>query len=314
MRNRKQIMKHLGMLTFLKPSKKYINIGDREMNGVFGSSKKGVPTGKVTELAGLNHAGKTLWTIILAILAQIQHKAFVIWIDLEGTWDDSWALKLGMNLSSRRFYLIQPLVVKWAKTDKGGSKKAKGRGAGKVFLQTIEWNFREVEEVIGDFKQEYPDRPVFIVCDSIANMVVEEAMAAGATDQNMNTQQKRAAWLSQYLPKLCGLIANYDAWMFFINQIRDNPAAFGADKEYTPGGKAVAHVAHLRAWIRKLKGGKVINAGKVVGIKGKIINKKNKTGDSSVAYMERGFQIRWDKMPNFKKAIKFMDIKEAEKD
>lgn len=313
MRSRKEIMKTLGMLTFLKPSKKYIDIGDKDMNGVYGSRSKGIPSGKVIELAGIEHAGKTLWTLILAILAQIQHKAFVIWIDLEGTWDNSWALKLGMNLSKRRFYLIQPLVVKWAKTDKGTSKKAKGRGEGKVFLQTIEWNFREVEEIIADFKQEYPDRPVFIACDSVANMVVEEAMAAGATGQNMNTQQRRAVWLAMYLPKLCGLINNYDAWMVFINQIRLKPGGFG-DPEYTPGGKAVAHIAHARVWLKKLKGGILIQNGKPVGMKGKAINKKNKTGDTSVAYMTRGFQIRWDRMPNFKKAFKFMDIKEAEKD
>jgi RecA/RadA recombinase len=308
------VMKSLGMQTFLKPSKKFIDIGDAEMNGVFGSKSKGVPSGKVTEIAGPNHAGKTLWALILSVLAQQQHKAKVFWIDLEETWDDSWAELFGLDLSDRRFYLIQPLVVKFAAQDKGTSKKAKSRKAGRVFLQTIEWNFRELEAAMAQFKEEYPDRPIVVVCDSIANMIVEEAEAAGATEQTMSTQQKRAAWLSAYLPRLVGLMANYDGWLNFINQIRDNPMAFGADKESTPGGKAVAHNAHCRVGIKKLKGGKLMQNGKPVGIKGKIINKKNKTGNKSVAYRERGFQIRWDRLPNLKKALKFSDIKEAEKD
>lgn len=308
-----RVMKALGMVTFLKPSKKHIDTGDAEMNGVLGSKKYGIPSGKIFECAGVNHAGKTLWTLILAIMAQMQHKAFVVWIDLEGTWDDAWAKNLGMNLSERRFYLIQPKVVKFAKTDKGGSKKAKARKAGKVFLQTIEWNFAEMELVIADFKERYPSRPIFVALDSIANAIVEEAQEAGPTGQNMSTQQKRAVFFSSYLPKLCSLAMNYDAWMVFINQIRTNPVAFGSDKEYSPGGMAVAHNAHCRVQIRKLKGGKLLNNGKPVGIKGKIVNKKNKTGENSVAYMERGFQIRWDKKP-LKKALKFLDIKEAEKD
>jgi RecA/RadA recombinase len=311
---REKILKQLGMLTFLKPSKKHIDIGDEEMNGVHGSKKYGMPSGKIYEFAGVNHAGKTVWTLILAVLAQMQHKALVLWIDLEGTWDNPWAHKFGLNTkSSRRFYLIQPLVVKFAKADKGGSKKAKARKAGKVFLQTIEWNFAEMELVLADFKERYPNRPVFIAVDSLANATVEEAQEAGATGQNMSTQQKRAAFFSYYLPKLCSLAMNYDGWIVFINQIRINPAAFGADKESTPGGNAVAHNAHCRNSVKKVKGGKLLHNGKPVGIKGKIINKKNKTGEGSEAYMERGFQIRWDKKP-LSKALKFMDIKEAEKD
>lgn len=312
---RERILKTLGMVTFLKPSKKHIDLGDPEMNAVWGSRKKGIPSGKLFEVAGINHAGKTLWVLILAIFAQMLFKAKVFWIDLENTWDDDWATNLGMNLSDRRFYLIQPLVVKFTKSDKGGSKKAKARKKGSSFLQTIEWNFLELEAAMAEFKEKYPSRPIFIAVDSVANMTVEEAQNAGPTGQNMNTQNKRAIFLSGYLPKVCSLAMNYDAWFMFINQIRDNPGALpGQDKEYTPGGKAVAHNAHCRVYIRKLKGGKLLSNGKPIGIKGKIINKKNKTGENSVAYQERGFQIRWDKIKSIRKAIKFLDIKEAEKD
>ena len=308
---REQILKSLGMVTFLKPSVKHIDIGNKEINKVFGN-KQGIPSGKLFELAGLEHAGKTLWCIILAILAQLQHKAFVVWIDLEGTWDDDWALKLGMDLSKYRFYLIRPTVVKWVKSDKGGSKKAKSRKAGNVFLQSIEWSYREAEAVMGWFKEKYPDRPIFLVTDSVANMQTEVQANAGATDQNMSTQQARAAFLSMYLPKMAQLASNYDGWFWFINQIRTNPAKAFGNPEYTPGGKALAHNAHSRIWLRKLKGGQLIVNGVVRGIKGKAVNIKNKVGGGSEAYLKYGFQIAWDKPLN--EAMKFMDIKKAEKD
>jgi RecA/RadA recombinase len=308
---REQILKQLGMLTFLKPHKVTINIGHPAINKVFGN-EKGVPSGKMYELSGVEHAGKTTWCIILAGLAQLQHNAFVIWIDLEGTWDNTYGRRLGMSCREKNFYLIKPIVVKFAKVAKGGSVKLKKRKAMKTFLQSIEWSFKEAEEVMAWIKTNYPDRPIFVCCDSVANMQTEVQFTAGATDQNMATNQARAQFLSNNLPRWTQLAENYDAWMFFINQIRSNPAQAFGDPEYTPGGKALAHNAHSRVWLKKLKGGKMLLNGKVIGLKGKAINKKNKVGGGSEAYLDCGYQINWSKP--IKRAMKFMSIKEAEKD
>lgn len=91
---REQILEHLGMATFLKPHKCLIDLGNKDINMVYGNPD-GLPSGKMYELAGVEHAGKTLWCLILASLAQLLFNAVVIWIDLEGTWDSSWARSLG---------------------------------------------------------------------------------------------------------------------------------------------------------------------------------------------------------------------------
>ena len=312
---REQILESLGMATFLKPHKCWIDLRNEEIHKVYGAPK-GIPSGKMFELAGVEHAGKTLWCLILASLAQLQHNAFVIWIDLEGTWDNAWAKKFGMHLSSSRFYYIKPVAVKFIKVAAGGSKKIQFRRKAGAFLQTIEWTFREAEEVMLWVKTNYPDRPIFLAIDSVANMRTEVQEMAGATDQNMATNQARAQFLSNNLPHWCQLASNYDAWMFFINQIRTNPAQAFGNPEYTPGGKALAHNAHSRVWLRKLKGGELLKNGKTIGMKGKCLNKKNKIGGGSEAYHKYGFQITWDKLPakDILKAIKFVNIKQAEKD
>jgi hypothetical protein len=107
---------------------------------------------------------------------------------------------------------------------------------------------------------------------------------------------------------------NYDAWVFFINQIRTNAAKAFGNPEYTPGGKALAHNAHSRVWLRKLKGGELLKGGKPCGIKGKSINMKNKIGSGSEAYHRHGFQFNWTHDKPVPKGLKFMSIKEAEKD
>lgn len=299
------------MVTFLKPHKVIIDIGNKEINAVYGNPN-GLPSGKMYELAGVEHAGKTTWSLILAGMAQRQHKAIVLWIDLESSWSYTYARSLGVSCKEKNFYLIKPLVVKFSKIAKGGSKKLKARKKMKTFLQSIEWSFKEAEEVMAYFKTKYPDRPIFVCCDSVANMQTEEQFVAGATDQNMATNQARAQFLSRNLPRWTQLAENYDAWMVFINQIRSNPAMAFGDPEYTPGGKALAHNAHSRVWLRKLKGGKLLKNGKVVGLKGKAINKKNKVGGGSTAYLDYGFQISFNKP--IEKALKFLSIKSAEKD
>lgn len=308
---RKEILSRLGMVTFLRHTRHRIDTGNKDFNAVLGN-RRGLPSGKIYEIAGIEHAGKTLWCLILGVLAQIQCNAIVIWIDLEGTWDWKWAKRLGMKIGDEDFYLSQPVVVKFAKKQAGETKKQKFRRSTRTFLQTMEWTFQEIEEAMAYFKEKYPDRPLYVCYDSVANMYPESKLMAGAINQNMNTNGARAAFLSSELPKWAQLISNYDGWLMFINQIRTNPAQAFGDPRYTPGGKGLAHNAHSRSWFSKIKGGRLLQGGKVVGIKGIAVNKKNKTGGGSEAYLEHGFQIRWDK--TLEKGLKFMSAKDAAKD
>lgn len=305
---RAQILAALGLRAFIKHAGFFLDYGDEDFNAAFGSPK-GVPSGRLVELSGVEHVGKTLWTVRSEALAQEQHNAFVIHVDLEGSDDPVWSVKLGVKRGPDDFYLIQPLMLTLKKQRKRGKKI---KAAGEVFLQSIEWVFKEVEAVIKWVKEKWPHRPIFVGLDSVANMQTEAVIDAGTTDANMRTNMDRAMFLSNTLPRWVQLAANYDIWFYFINQIRTNPAKAFGNPEYTPGGKGLAHNAQSRVWLRRLKGGRLLVNGKQVGLKGKAINIKNKMGYGSSEGRTRGYQIKWHRP--MEKAFKFMDIKTAEKD
>jgi recombination protein RecA len=305
---RQEILQSLGMVTFLKPSNKFLDLGDEEFNKVFGAPK-GLPSGKLYEVAGPFHVGKTFLCCRMAALAQEQHNAFFIKIDLEGSDDRTWDKHLGVKRGSKFFYLIKPLVLK---RKKDGAKGKQVKKAGIPFLQSIELVMDEAEAVMAYQKNKEPDTPIVLVVDSVANMVTDMVVTKGASGQNMRSALDRAQFLSTYLPKLCQLASNYDAWVFLINQIRSKQGMVFGEKEYTTGGNALEHNAHSRTWLKKLKGGSLLKNGQPIGIKAKAINKKNKTGYGSKAYCTRGYQVKWD-VP-IERAFKWMDIKQAEKD
>ena len=72
----------------------------------------GIPIGKVVEFYGEEHGGKT--TTCLDIVANFQHLDFedvpkgVLYVDIENRLDFVWATKLGVDLNSENFYIINP--------------------------------------------------------------------------------------------------------------------------------------------------------------------------------------------------------------
>lgn len=298
----------MGMVQFIKPSNFRIDFGDIDFNRVLGN-KYGAPAGKVYEFSGKKHVGKTLRTLHMAGLAQAQHNAFVIWVDLEGTWDKTWARALGMIFGSKNFYLIQPWVVKLTKARKKGKKT---KSSGSIVLQSAELIFKEIEEVMKWVKMHWPDRPIFIGIDSVANIITEmQEDALSEVAANMRTNLDRASFLSNNLPRWTQLAHNYSAWICFINQIRTSAVGFG-NPEYTPGGNALQHNAHNQTWFRRVKGGRMLKNGQQIGIKAKAVNVKNKTGKGSREGVIRGYTFRWDRP--VEKAIHYMDVKAAEKE
>lgn len=307
---RSLILERLGMMTFVKPVGYWLDTGYKEFNAALGSEKKGLPTGRIFELAGKNHAGKTLIANWLAGKAQRDFKAFVIEIQLEGSHDKPWSIRLGVKFGSKWHYLLQPRILIRAKVTKGDEAKAKRKkkSASKAFLQSAELIFKEAEEVMLWVKEQWPKRPIFVFLDSLANLQTEMQVDA-AGESNMRSNMDRAQFLSRILPRWCSLAMNYDAWIFLLNQVRTNPRVLFGSPEYAPGGSAAAHNAHSRVWVRRIKNGKLMKMGKQIGLKGKIINYKNKSGGGSEADRECGFQINFIKKPT--RMLKAMTIKEA---
>lgn len=305
------VMQRLGHMVFVKHSQIWLDTGSPNQNKVLGSKKLGAPAGKIFEIRGKKHAGKTAKVMDLAGKSQRQHKAFVIWIDAEAsltnesntpdkTFENAWASKLGMSTHSDDFYCIGPKILKSKTQRKRGKKITK---AGTKFLQSAESMFAEAETVMDIIKDQTPDRPIFIGLDSIANLQTEQQVDAGNTEKNMRTQLDRAMFLSGALPRLSAFAANYNAWVFLINQIRNNPSVMFGNPEYSPGGKAVEHNAHVQVDMRPFKGGVIIEGEDVVGVRGKMVNVKNKAGGGSLQSQQCTYEVTFSKP--YKKMWKF---------
>lgn len=267
--------------------------------------KRGLPYGKIYELWGPEHGGKTTIATVLAGIAQ-REGAAVIYIDLEDSRDAVWARKLGLDFEN--VVPIYPKLIKAKKKIKKGS--GKGKTVNIVRLQGAEEIFAEAEAAM-QLLYENGFKKMVCILDSVANLSTTMAVEAGTMDRNMRVNVDRAQFLSNTLPMWAGLASNYNAMILLINQQRDKVGVVFGDPRYAPGGRALKHSCAVRAYVARKGNGKIRFNGKVVGIHGRIENTKNKAGAGSVEGREVHFKIRWDKKPA---RIRFMTAAEAEEE
>ncbi len=298
---RGKITKLLKLSTFVPETHYWLDSGSPELNGTLGSTDRGIPYGKIVEISGKAHGGKTALTLILAGLAQ-QEGAAVIYLDAENSADAKWCTRLGMDVGEdfNNIYLIQPKLV----SDKVAPKAEDWR------LQSAEELFDEAEKAMASLHNQGFEK-IFVLVDSIANLVTARVIEAGTSGQNMRTNSDKSMFLSTVLPKWAGLAASYNALVFLINQIRTKPGVAYGDPTYTPGGNSLEHNCAVRVAVRRASNGKLRSGKEVIGIVGIMTNKKNKAGEGSMQDKECGYKIRWDKTPAM---IEFMSREEAESD
>lgn len=277
--------------TYEPEAQYWLDTGSPELNAALGSKNYGIPYGKVLEIRGKEHGGKTVLGTIIGGLAQ-KDGAACGYIDLENSRDPLWAMRLGWNLN--KTLLIYPKLIL-------GDGKKRDR------LQSAEDLFDRVEVAMQIFRMK-GFKKQFWLLDSVANIVTDKAEEAGTTGRNMNVNLDRAAFLSATLPRLAGKAYNYNAMIFMINQLRNNPAAWGNPKT-SPGGRALNHACAVRADVGRIKKGELEKNGVIVGIRSKVENFKNKAGRGSRESESAAFKVRWDKDPA---SIKFMSLEEGE--
>jgi recombination protein RecA len=262
------------------------------MNAALGSAAYGIPYGKLLELSGEKHGGKTALSTVLAGMAQGDNAACG-YIDVEQSRDGAWAFKLGYDLDSA--VKVYPKLIQ-------DSPKARPR------LQCAEELFAEAEEgmhilnAAGHKKQ-------FWMLDSIAMLQTGMSIEAGPDGRNMRTKLDRSMFLSDALPRWAGLAASYNALIVLINQVRTKPGVMFGDPTYTPGGSALGHACSIQARVRRKGSGVLRKNGMVIGIVGVVTNTKNKAGQGSVQGAKAAFKILWNRKVA---KIEFMEAKEAE--
>lgn len=268
--------------------KVYLNLGCKELNGVFGNENIGLPYGKIVELSGEPSVGKSVLALDLLAAAQ-EEGAIGIWVDAENSWDRDWSSLRGVKVDEVN--LVSPIVGLF-----GSEKKPR--------LITAQEMLMEAEEVMSVLHHRYPKRPMFSVVDSVAALLMEEESAAGIDGQNMRSKLALPTMMSSLLRRWIGLMQVYNATTVLVNQLRINPNAWG-DPYYTPGGKAIQFYSHVRVRMRRKSKSRLLKGGKVIGMKGIMENMKNKAG--GVEGDRCGYKIYFDGRSSF---IPAADLKE----
>ena len=287
----------LKLSTFEPETKYWLDTGSPDLNAALGSREKGIPYGKIIELSGKAHGGKTALALIIAGLAQ-KDGAFFIYGDIEDSRDEAWCTNLGIDYS--QVFCVYPKLV----TEKKEKKVKKSANPEEVVkpshldyrLQSAEEIFAEIEAAMAYASEAGFDK-IIVVVDSIANLLTAKVIEAGTAGQNMRTNSDKSMFLSLALPRWAGLASNFNAMIILINQIRTKVGVVFGDPTYTPGGNSLEHNCAVRASVRRATNGKVRQNGKTVGLLGIMTNKKNKAGAGSAQDDECGYKIVWNVTP-----------------
>lgn len=173
----------------------------------------GWPLGRIVELYGQESSGKSL--ISLKTISEAQKKGFdCAYIDVENTFDKSFAEKLGVD--------INKLII------------------------SRESQAEKVIDFACELLSEANDLKV-LVFDSLASMI---PLVELDNSLEANQMASMARVMSKGLRKLIAFNKS-NAIIFFINQLRENPGTIYGNPEYTPGGRALKFYSSLRLDVRK---------------------------------------------------------------
>lgn len=272
------VQKVMKVSSYEPKTRYWLDTGSPLFNAVVGSKKYGVPYGKVIELHGPEHGGKTLIGQLLMGLAQADSAA-AGYVDLEDSRDEAWARKLGVLWEYVMEFYPQFNVPK----KKGGLLK----------LQAANQIFAESERAMARMYK-LDAKKQFWLIDSIANIVTQKQLDAGTNHADMNTKLDRSNYLSTLLPQWAGFAANYNAMVVVINQLRDKIGGMGfGEQDQTTGGRALRHACAVRVRVQRLR--KLRNGPRTIGLAGQLRNIKNKAGAGSEEGHECGFKVLWHK-------------------
>jgi RecA/RadA recombinase len=320
------IRKRIGHVPMLWHPTLWLDTKVPGLNLVLGHPTKGIPYGRVTEVFGWNSQGKSSLILSLAALTQ-RNGAYVILGDIENSFMADYARARGLvlcpyckgtqvvklkgktteckacsspsiqeeptGLDLSRLMVIKPYVGKFSEIVDTRTKRTRIV----TRLTNAQELCAEIEEAI---KLKVPQDRKVVVLDSVAAMLTAGEAEAGLNG-GMRSNMDLPMFMGKLLRRWTGLAQVHNAWVILVNQMRTGPKSFG-NPEYTPGGNAPLFYSHVRVQVQRITGSRITDKGKTVGIRGKLICRKNKTGGEEGA--EIGFRLF------FKGGLEFVPVKD----
>lgn len=294
------IDKQLGVHSFVMPPKYWLNTKSKYLNKVMGSKKRGLAYGKMYTIAGPPSSGKSILATYIAGLAQ-RDGADVAWVDGENSFDRRHVKHQGLDSGPRIFGEDKKTVIGYEKValfrtlygtfkTKLKSKKGKRSSIVEERSETAEELFDRVEIWMKLRRKLNPKGKICVVVDSTTSFSPEEEYIAGLANQNMRTRSSAAVFLNLLTKRWVDLALHTNALIILIAQLRTNPGKLFGDPSYITGGNGVIYYPSSINWMRRVKGGEVMQGGEQVGVKGILTNKKNKVGGGSVEHKKCGYK------------------------
>lgn len=208
----------LADMTQLETDHPAISTGFATIDAITGCG--GFPKGRLSELYGPEHAGKSTLSIHTAVNAQ-KEDGVVVYVDFEHSFDPRYAKKLGVDVDDKRkFVLTQPRTLE------------EGMGIASRFIRA--------------------GAASLVIVDSVA-AGVPSAEVEGEDVGSNRIGLHSLVW-ANVLKQLTHDVHSSDCVLLGINQVRTRIGVTFGSGEDTPGGKAFKHYASLRMKLVKEKG------------------------------------------------------------
>lgn len=212
----------------LNKNNKVISIGNPDRSDIrkipFSSPRAnyvlygGLPMERLIEFAGLESSGKSTSALdIVGNYQKLENAKRVLYIDLEGTYDDLWAEKLGVKVNE---------VIVWSPQE-----------------QSAEDIFDYIIKMIKT------DEVGLIIIDSLATLVPSQILKENFDKQEMGGISKS---LTRFCRTVISLLKKHHTTLIGINQLRDDMNSMWNDYT-TPGGKGWKFFCSVRLMFNKGK-------------------------------------------------------------
>ena len=201
--------------------KEFISTGSSMLDlAIANRPNGGIPVGRITEITGMEAAGKSL--VAAHILAETQKKGgLAVYIDTESAASTDFLEAIGVNISNLLY----------------------------VQMESLEDIFETMEDIIVKIRESSKDRLVTIVVDSVAGASTQNEIEGNYDKEGWATD--KALIISKAMRKITNMIARQRICLVFTNQLRMKLGVSFGDPYTTSGGKALQFHSSVRLRLKK---------------------------------------------------------------
>jgi recombination protein RecA len=240
-------LKNASMLSEQELTPELISTGAYALNKIIsGKYNGGIPIGMITQFIGQASTAKTVFGT--HILREAQRKGYhTVIIDSENAYSPKFAVTLGIN-PEKLIYAAPP---------------------------TVEECFDTIEKIINSIRTEDSDTPIVVFYDSLAVSPSKAEMDAEGYEGNNMQGATRAKTIGAALRKINPILRPKNVALVLVNQIRTKVGVmYGDPRTAAAGGNALDY--YLGVNLQTSKTDVVGDKESPTGIRGKVVNKKNK--------------------------------------